>query len=125
MCGAGCLPAAPPALLARYRADIAILGACAIHAQLGLSASRGRCRNQTRHAGGKHRALAGRRSYEAEPLRAASGGRINRHTSVILDKPWEELGDTARCRSTLLTLNNVERVMNKVIAREGKTLILR
>ncbi len=66
-------------LLSRYRADIAILGACAIHAELGLSAS------QEADAEVKRAMLAASRAHwvvadhlKTQPVRTVSGVRVIR-----------------------------------------------
>ncbi|HHG8774632.1 TPA: DeoR/GlpR family DNA-binding transcription regulator [Raoultella planticola] len=84
------------ALLARYRADIAILGACAIHAQLGLSAS------QEADAETKRAMLAASterwlvadhmKLNHCEPHLVAGLTEIDR---LFLDRPWEELGENS------------------------------
>lgn len=81
-------------LLERYRADIAILGACAIHARLGLSAS------QEADADVKRAMLAGSTRHwlvadhtklnHCEPYLVAGLSDIHQ---LFLDRPWEELGD--------------------------------
>ena len=72
-------------LLERYRADIAVLGTCALHADLGLSAS------QEADAEVKRATLAGGRSYETKSLRALAGCRTRRHPSAL---PRSPLGRT-------------------------------
>jgi DeoR family glycerol-3-phosphate regulon repressor len=82
------------ALLARYRADITILGACALHAQLGLSAS------QEADAEIKRAMLAAStecwlvadhmKLNHCEPYLVAGLAEIHQ---LFLDTAWEEAGD--------------------------------
>lgn len=81
-------------LLERYRADIAILGACAIHARLGLSASqeadadvkRAMLANSTHHwLVADHTKL-----NHCEPYQVSGLSEIHQ---LFLDRPWDELGD--------------------------------
>lgn len=84
------------ALLARYRADIAILGACAIHAQLGLSASQeadAEIKRAMLAASTEHWLVADHMKLNhCEPHLVAELTDIHQ---LFLDKPWEELGDTS------------------------------
>ena len=75
-------------LLERYRADIAVLGTCALHADLGLSAV---ADSGEIGAGGQRGTLAGGRSYETESLRTLAGCRTRRHPSAL---PRSPLGRT-------------------------------
>ena len=99
-------------LVARYRADIAILGACALHAELGLSASRGRCRRKTRHARRQRGTLAGGGPYQSQPLRTRLVAGLSDIHHLFLDRPWPELGMTLPSLYILLTLNNAENLMS-------------
>ncbi len=79
-------------LLERYRADIAVLGTCALHADLGLSASQEADAEVKRAMLAVQRGtLAGCRSYETESLRALAGCRTRRHPSAL---PRSPLGRT-------------------------------
>jgi DeoR family glycerol-3-phosphate regulon repressor len=82
------------ALLARYRADIAILGACAIHAQQGLSASQeadAEVKRAMLAASVEHWLVADHlKLNHCEPYLVAELKHIDR---LFLDKPWHELGE--------------------------------
>lgn len=82
------------ALLGRYRADIAILGACAIHAQLGLSASQeadAEIKRAMLAASTEHWLVADHMKLNhCEPHLVAGLADIDQ---LFLDRPWEELGD--------------------------------
>jgi len=90
------------ALLSRYRADIAILGACAIHAELGLSAS------QEADAEVKRAMLAASRQHwivadhlklnRCEPWLVCGLTDIHQ---LFLDRPWAEAGDTGALQVTI------------------------
>ena len=70
-------------LVARYRADIAILGACALHAELGLSAMLA--------ASAEHWLVADHTKVNhCEPWLVAGLSDIHH---LFLDRPWPELGD--------------------------------
>jgi|SRR5476649_1993278 len=81
-------------LLANYRADIAVLGACAVHAKLGLSAS------QEADADVKRAMLAFSAQHwlvadhlklnRCEPHLVAELSEIQR---LFIDRPWDELGE--------------------------------
>lgn len=89
-------------LLSRYRADIAILGACAIHAELGLSAS------QEADAEVKRAMLAASQSHwvvadhlklnQCEPYLVSGLSEIHQ---LFLDRPWAELGDHSAVQVTV------------------------
>ncbi|MEH0885264.1 DeoR/GlpR family DNA-binding transcription regulator [Enterobacter sp. UNJFSC 003] len=89
-------------LLSRYRADIAILGACAIHAELGLSASK------EDDADVKRTMLASSHEHwivadhlklnHCEPHRVCGLTDIHQ---LYLDRPWAELGDTGALQVTV------------------------
>lgn len=71
-------------LLSRYRADIAILGACAIHAELGLSASQEADAEVKRAMLAASRgALGSRRPSKTQPVRTVSGVRVIRDSSTV------------------------------------------
>ena len=82
------------ALLARYRADIAILGACAIHARLGLSASQeadAEIKRAMLAASTEHWLVADHlKLNHCEPHLVAGLADIDQ---LFLDRPWEQLGD--------------------------------
>lgn len=89
-------------LLSRYRADIAILGACAIHAELGLSAS------QEADAKVKRAMLAASQAHwvvadhlklnQCEPYLVSGLSQIHQ---LFLDRPWAELGDHSAVQVTV------------------------
>ncbi|EPB4364194.1 DeoR/GlpR family DNA-binding transcription regulator [Enterobacter hormaechei] len=89
-------------LLSRYRADIAILGACAIHAELGLSAS------QEADAEVKRAMLAASQVHwvvadhlklnQCEPYLVSGLSEIHQ---LFLDRPWAELGDPSALQVTV------------------------
>ena len=89
-------------LLSRYRADIAILGACAIHAELGLSAS------QEADAEVKRAMLAASQAHwvvadhlklnQCEPYLVSGLSEIHQ---LFLDRPWAELGDHSALQVTV------------------------
>lgn len=89
-------------LLSRYRADIAILGACAIHAELGLSAS------QEADAEVKRAMLAASQARwvvadhlklnQCEPYLVSGLSQIHQ---LFLDRPWAELGDPGALQVTV------------------------
>lgn len=89
-------------LLSRYRADIAILGACAIHAELGLSASK------EADAEVKRAMLAASRERwivadhlklnQCEPHLVAGLSDIQQ---LFLDRPWAESGDNGALQITV------------------------
>ncbi len=82
------------ALVTRYRADIAILGACALHAGLGLSASQEADADVKRAmlaASAEHWLVADHTKLNrCEPWRVAGLSDIHH---LFLDRPWAELGD--------------------------------
>lgn len=82
------------ALLTRYRADIAVLGACAIHAQQGLSASQeadAEIKRAMLDASVEHWLVADHlKLNHCEPYLVAELQHIDR---LFLDKPWHELGE--------------------------------
>ena len=84
-------------LLSRYRADIAILGACAIHAELGLSAS------QEADAEVKRAMLAASQAHWV----------VADHLKLNQCEPYLVSGTIAPCRLPFAHIN-VEKVMNKV-----------
>ena len=81
-------------LVTRYRADIAILGACALHAGLGLSASQEADADVKRAmlaASAEHWLVADHTKLNrCEPWRVAGLSDIHH---LFLDRPWAELGD--------------------------------
>ncbi|WNJ36771.1 DeoR/GlpR family DNA-binding transcription regulator [Enterobacter hormaechei] len=89
-------------LLSRYRADIAILGACAIHAELGLSAS------QEADAEVKRAMLAASQTHwivadhlklnQCEPYLVSGLSQIHQ---LFLDRPWAELRDHSALQVTV------------------------
>lgn len=89
-------------LLSRYRADIAILGACAIHAELGLSAGK------EADAEVKRAMLAASRERwivadhlklnRCEPYLVSGLSNIQH---LFLDRPWPELGDPGAMHITV------------------------
>lgn len=100
-------------LVTRYRADIAILGACALHTGLGLSASQEADADVKRAmlaASAEHWLVADRTKLNrCEPWRVAGLSDIHH---LFLDRPWAELGMTPPSLYILLTLNNVENLMS-------------
>ncbi|QKJ86077.1 DeoR family glycerol-3-phosphate regulon repressor [Paramixta manurensis] len=82
------------AMLARYRADIVVLGACAIHAQLGLSASQeadGEVKRAMLAASAQHWLVADHlKLNHCEPHLVAELSAIDR---LFIDRPWDELGE--------------------------------
>ncbi|HBQ1368637.1 TPA: DeoR/GlpR transcriptional regulator [Klebsiella aerogenes] len=82
------------ALLSRYRADIAILGACAIHARQGLSASQeadAEVKRAMLAASVEHWLVADHlKLNRCEPYLVAELKHIDR---LFLDKPWHALGE--------------------------------
>lgn len=89
-------------LLSRYRADIAILGACAIHADLGLSASTEadaevkRAMLAVSHA---HWIVADHlKVNRCEPYLVCELSNIQQ---LFLDRPWPELGDHSALQVTV------------------------
>ena len=85
---------AKQSLVARYRADIAILGACALHAGLGLSASQEADADVKRAmlaASAEHWLVADHTKVNhCEPWLVAGLSDIHH---LFLDRPWAELGD--------------------------------
>ena len=81
-------------LVSRYRADIAILGACALHAELGLSASQEADADVKRAmlaASAEHWLVADHTKVNhCEPWLVAGLSDIHH---LFLDRPWPELGD--------------------------------
>lgn len=90
------------ALLSRYRADIAILGACAIHAQLGLSASTeadAEVKRAMLAASHAHWIVADHMKLNrCEPYLVSGLSGIHQ---LFLDRPWPELGDGGAMQVTL------------------------
>ncbi|MRT03039.1 DeoR/GlpR family DNA-binding transcription regulator [Ewingella americana] len=82
------------AMLAHYRADIAVLGACAIHAQLGLSASQeadAEVKRAMLKLSAAHWLVADHlKLNRCEPHLVAELSDIHR---LFLDRPWGELGE--------------------------------
>ncbi|HDX4048131.1 TPA: DeoR/GlpR transcriptional regulator [Enterobacter soli] len=89
-------------LLSRYRADIAILGACAIHAQLGLSASKEADADVKRAmlaASHEHWIVADHlKLNHCEPWLVSGLADIHQ---LFLDRPWAELGDNSALQVTI------------------------
>ncbi|HIH5001848.1 DeoR/GlpR family DNA-binding transcription regulator [Klebsiella oxytoca] len=81
-------------LLERYRADIAILGACALHADLGLSASQEAdavVKRAMLAASAEHWLVADHlKLNHCEPWLVAGLADIHQ---LFLDRPWKELQD--------------------------------
>ncbi|MCE9991037.1 DeoR/GlpR family DNA-binding transcription regulator [Enterobacter asburiae] len=81
-------------ILSRYRADVAILGACAIHPQLGLSASKeadAEVKRAMLAASHEHWIVADHlKLNHCEPYLVAGLSDIHQ---LYLDRPWAELGD--------------------------------
>jgi len=90
------------ALLSRYRADIAILGACAIHAELGLSASQeadAEIKRAMLAASHQHWIVADHlKLNRCEPWLVSGLSDIHQ---LFLDRPWAELGDTGALHVTV------------------------
>ncbi|MEG5548521.1 DeoR/GlpR family DNA-binding transcription regulator [Enterobacter wuhouensis] len=89
-------------LLSRYRADIAILGACAIHAELGLSASQeadAEVKRAMLAASHQHWIVADRlKLNRCEPWLVCGLADIDQ---LFLDRPWAEPGDTGALQITV------------------------
>ncbi|WP_368543344.1 DeoR/GlpR family DNA-binding transcription regulator [Enterobacter soli] len=89
-------------LLSRYRADIAILGACAIHPQLGLSASKeadAEVKRAMLAASNEGWIVADHMKLnQCEPYLVSGLADIHQ---LFLDRPWAELGDTGALHITL------------------------
>ncbi|MGK3223488.1 DeoR/GlpR family DNA-binding transcription regulator [Enterobacter soli] len=89
-------------MLSRYRADIAILGACAIHAQLGLSASKEADADVKRAmlaASHEHWIVADHlKLNHCEPWLVSGLSDIHQ---LFLDRPWAELGDNSALQVTV------------------------
>lgn len=89
-------------LLSRYRADIAILGACAIHAELGLSASKeadSEVKRAMLAASHQHWIVADHlKLNHCEPYLVAGLSDIDR---LFLDRPWAELGEHSTVKITI------------------------
>lgn len=81
-------------LLERYRADIAILGACALHGELGLSASQeadAQVKRAMLAASAEHWLVADHMKLDhCEPWLVAELTDIHQ---LFLDRPWKELKD--------------------------------
>lgn len=81
-------------LLERYRADIALLGVCAVHAQLGLSASEeadAAVKRAMLAASGQHWLVTDHMKLDrCEPHRVAELSQIQR---IFTDRPWDSLDD--------------------------------
>ena len=88
-------------------------GACAIHAELGLSASQEADAEVKRAMLAASRALGSRRPSKTQPVRTVSGVRVIRDSSTVLDRPRQSSGTIAPCRLPFAHIN-VEKVMNKV-----------
>jgi len=82
------------ALLERYRADIAVLGTCALHADLGLSASQeadAEVKRAMLAASAEHWLVADHMKLNhCEPWLVAGLADIHQ---LFLDRPWDELKD--------------------------------
>ncbi|STR34505.1 glycerol-3-phosphate regulon repressor [Klebsiella grimontii] len=89
-------------LLERYRADIAILGACALHADLGLSASQeadAEVKRAMLAASAEHWLVADHMKLNhCEPWLVAGLADIHQ---LFLDRPWEELKDNGSIQLTI------------------------
>jgi len=89
-------------LLSRYRADIAILGACAIHAGLGLSASKeadAEVKRAMLAASHEHWVVADHlKLNHCEPYLVSGLSEIHQ---LFLDRPWAELGDSSALQVTV------------------------
>lgn len=81
-------------LLERYRADIAVLGTCALHADLGLSASQeadAEVKRAMLAASAEHWLVADHKKLNhCEPWLVAGLADIHQ---LFLDRPWDELKD--------------------------------
>jgi len=81
-------------LLERYRADIAVLGTCALHADLGLSASQeadAEVKRAMLAASAEHWLVADHMKLNhCEPWLVAGLADIHQ---LFLDRPWDELKD--------------------------------
>jgi DeoR family glycerol-3-phosphate regulon repressor len=82
------------ALLARYRADIALLGACAVHAQLGLSAGEEADAEVKRamlaNSGERWLVADHMKLDRCEPHHVADLAQIQR---LFTDRPWDNLDE--------------------------------
>ncbi|HBI6861501.1 TPA: DeoR/GlpR transcriptional regulator [Enterobacter cloacae] len=89
-------------LLSRYRADIAILGACAIDAELGLSASQeadAEVKRAMLAASQRHWIVADHlKLNQCEPYLVSGLSNIHQ---LFLDRPWAELGDHSAVQVTV------------------------
>lgn len=89
-------------LLSRYRADIAILGACAIHAELGLSASKeadAEVKRAMLAASHERWVVADHlKLNHCEPYLVSGLSEIHQ---LFLDRPWAELGDSSALQVTV------------------------
>ena len=89
-------------LLSRYRADIAILGACALHAELGLSAGKeadAEVKRAMLAASHAHWIVADHlKVNRCEPYLVSGLTDIHQ---LFLDRPWPELGDPGALRVTV------------------------
>lgn len=89
-------------LLSRYRSDIAILGACAIHAGLGLSASKeadAEVKRAMLAASHEHWVVADHlKLNHCEPYLVSGLSEIHQ---LFLDRPWAELGDSSALQVTV------------------------
>lgn len=89
-------------LLSRYRADIAILGACAIHAELGLSASKeadAEVKRAMLAASHERWVVADHlKLNHCEPYLVSGLSEIHQ---LFLDTPWAELGDSSALQVTV------------------------
>lgn len=89
-------------LLSRYRADIAILGACAIDARLGLSASTeadAEVKRAMLAASHEHWIVADHlKLNHCEPYLVCGLSDIHQ---LFLDRPWAEVGDTGALQITI------------------------
>jgi len=89
-------------LLSRYRADIAILGACAIHAGLGLSASKeadAEVKRAMLAASHERWVVADHlKLNHCEPYLVSGLSEIHQ---LFLDRPWAELGDSSALQVTV------------------------
>jgi hypothetical protein len=99
-------------LLERYRADIAVLGACALHADLGLSASQeadAEVKRAMLAASAEHWLVADHMKLNhCEPWLVAGLADIHQ---LFLDRPWDELKDNDSIQLISLMLNNAEMLM--------------
>ncbi|RTF89782.1 DeoR/GlpR transcriptional regulator, partial [Serratia marcescens] len=82
------------ALLARYRADIALLGACAVHPQLGLSAGEEADAEVKRamlaNSGERWLVADHMKLDRCEPHHVADLAQIQR---LFTDRPWDNLDE--------------------------------